>query len=71
MRRIVFLGTNLAFLVMLVLMISHCSELADPLDRPGGGDASSVNCITCHTDEATLRAVADPDTSEGEDPGEG
>ena len=62
--------TCLALLMVLLIMVVGCAELADPLKR-SGGEASSSNCVGCHTDEATLRAVADPDTSEGDEPGEG
>ncbi len=56
--------------MVLLIMVVGCAELADPLKRSGGG-ASSSNCVGCHTDEATLTAVAEPDTSEGDESGEG
>jgi mono/diheme cytochrome c family protein len=56
--------------MVLLIMVAGCAELADPLKR-SGGEASSSNCVGCHTDEDMLKAVAEPDTSEGDDPGEG
>ncbi len=51
--------------VGLAILAVGCSELADPLERPGG------NCIGCHTDQAILETVAEPDTTGDEPEGEG
>jgi hypothetical protein len=56
--------------MILLALAWGCSERADPPNRPGAG--GSQNCISCHTNEALLIAVAEPDTSSGEEPaGEG
>lgn len=52
-------------LVVLALLTVGCTELADPLERPGG------NCVGCHTDQAILETVAEPDTTGEEPEGEG
>ncbi|MBD3235145.1 MAG: hypothetical protein GF330_00385 [Candidatus Eisenbacteria bacterium] len=52
------------FLALAVFAVG-CSELADPLERPGG------NCVSCHTDQAILETVAEPDTTSEEPEGEG
>ena len=59
----------LSALALLAVILSGCSELADPLERQGG---PSENCVSCHTDQALLVSTAEPDSSNGEEPeGEG
>ncbi len=53
---------------LLAMILSGCSELADPLEREGG---PSANCVSCHTNQAILQATAEPDTAGGEPEGEG
>ncbi|MBU1702056.1 MAG: hypothetical protein KJ970_01455 [Candidatus Eisenbacteria bacterium] len=70
MNRILTSWKLMGISLVLMALAWGCSELADPPNRPGAG--GSQNCISCHTNEAVLIAVAEPDTSSGEEPtGEG
>ena len=56
--------------ILLLALAWGCSEVADPLNRPGA--KGSQSCLACHTNKSILQAVAEPDTSSGEEPpGEG
>lgn len=68
MLRITRCTALVGILILLALVTVGCSELADPLKRQGG-DGS--NCVACHTDQEILEANVEPDSSQGEDPGEG
>jgi hypothetical protein len=67
-------GALVIMIAALVLAGLSCSNASDPaVDNGHQVPASSAACVECHSDEARLRAHAEPDTSEGgEEPsGEG
>jgi mono/diheme cytochrome c family protein len=66
MNRILASWKLLGMWVVVMVLACGCTDLADPPNRPGA--AGSQNCISCHTDQAILQAVAEPDTSSGEEP---
>ncbi|MBL0177098.1 MAG: hypothetical protein IPP94_17910 [Ignavibacteria bacterium] len=52
---------------VLLLLLASCTKKEDPVTPPP--PAVSMTCIGCHGNEATLKAVADPNPPS--DPGEG
>ena len=73
MNRIASVKMLAAMIVALVFSGLACSSTSDPTGDGNGDTDFTDACIDCHSDEARLRATAEPDTSDnGEEPsGEG
>lgn len=74
MNRAASLKMIAGMVIALVFSGLACSSTSDPTDGTNGDSPDFTNaCIDCHSDEARLKATAEPDTSgNGEEPaGEG
>lgn len=63
-RKIVLLAA-----LILIIGIVGCTSKSDYPESPEISGESS--CVTCHTSQETLELVAEPDTTGGDDSGEG